>query len=93
MLLVKNSLSDTFDDGLAKNDKGWDDSQSVPVCCFDSKTKQFLRYYGSISEASRDTGVTKTGIIYQCDKRITKRFRKGFVFRYFSDFPENIFVL
>ena len=90
---VSSNTKEAFDDGLAKNDKGWDDSQSVPVCCFDSKTKQFLRCYGSISEASRDTGVTKTGIIYQCDNRLTKRFRKGFIFRYFSDFPENIFVL
>lgn len=90
---TSSNTKEAFDDGLAKNDKGWDDSQSVPVCCFDSKTKQFLRCYGSISEASRDTGVTKTGIIYQCDKRPTKRFRKGFIFRYFSDFHENIFVL
>ena len=90
---TSSNTKEAFDDGLAKNDKGWDDSQSVPVCCFDSKTKQFLCCYGSISEASRDTGVTKTGIIYQCDKRPTKRFRKGFIFRYLSDFPENIFVL
>ena len=90
---TSSNTKEAFDDGLAKNDKGWDDSQSVPVCCFDSKTKQFLRCYGSISEASRDTGVTKTGIIYQCDKRPTKRFRKRFIFRYFSDFHENIFVL
>lgn len=90
---VSSNTKEAFDDGLVKNDKGWDDSQSVPVCCFDSKTKKLLRCYGSVSEASRDTGVTKTGIIYQCDKRLTKRFRKGFIFRYFSDFPENVFVL
>lgn len=90
---VSSNTKEAFDERLAKNDKGWDDSQSIPVCCFDSKTKQFLCCYGSVSETSRDTGVTKTGIIYQCDKRLTKRFRKGFIFRYFSDFPENIFVL
>lgn len=90
---VSSNTKEAFDDGLAKNDKGWNDSQSIPVCCFNGKTKQLLRCYGSVSEASRDTGVTKAGIVYQCDKRLTKRLRKGFIFRYLSDFPENIFVL
>jgi hypothetical protein len=90
---TSSNTKEAYDDGLARNDKGWNDSQSMPVCCFDRKTKEWLCNYGSVSEASRITGVTKTGILYQCNNRPTKRFRSGFIFRYMSDFLNNIFVL
>lgn len=90
---VSSNTKEAFDDGLARNDKGWDDSQSISVCCFDSGTKDFLCCYGSVSEAYRATGVTKTGILHQCNNKPTKGFRKGFIFRYKADFPDNIFVL
>lgn len=90
---MSSNTKEAFDDGLARNDKGWNDSQSIPVCCFDSTTKEFLCYYGSVSEAYKATGVTKTGILHQCNNRPAKGFRKGFIFRYKADFTNNIFVL
>lgn len=90
---VSSNTKEAFNDGLARNDKGWDDSQSIPVCCFDSRTKEFLGCYGSVSESYRVTGVTKTGILHQYNNKPTKGFRKGFIFRYKTDFPNNIFVL
>lgn len=90
---ASSNTREAFADGLIKNDKGHDDSQSIPVCCFDSTTKEFLCCYGSVSEAHRATGITKTGILNQCNNRPAKGFRKGFIFRYMSDYPDNIFVL
>ena len=90
---TSSNTREAFADGLIKNDKGHDDSQSIPVCCFDSTTKEFLCCYGSVSEAHRATGITKTGILNQCNNRPAKGFRKGLVFRYMSDYPDNIFVL
>lgn len=90
---ASSNTREAFADGLIKNDKGNDDSQSIPVCCFDSTTKEFLCCYGSVSEAYRATGMTKTGILNQCNSRPAKGFRKGFIFRYMSDYPDNIFVL
>ena len=78
---ASSNTKEAFDDKLIKNDRGWDDSQSIPVNCFDLDGN-LLDTYGSVSEASRATGVTKTGILYQCNNRPTKRIRKGYIFRY-----------
>ena len=50
-----------FNEGLISNDKGFNDSQSFPVCCFDLNTN-LLGIYGSISQASIKLGTTKTTI-------------------------------
>lgn len=72
-----------FDDGLATNDKGYDDSQSIPVVMFDSRTNKELGRYGSASEATRVTGISKNTILRQC--RYNKPVRKPFYFRFQSD--------
>lgn len=87
-----SNTKEAFDDGLAANAKSWEDSQSKPVCCF-AKDGEFICCYGSVSEASRETGITKTGIIHQCENKPTKRLRKNFIFRYKNDFNDNVFVL
>lgn len=78
---TSSNTQEAFNDGLIKNASGWDDSQSIPVDCFDLDWN-LIATYGSISEASRATGVIKTGIIHQCEHRPSKGFRKGYIFRY-----------
>lgn len=87
-----SNTKEAFDDGLARNDSSWSDSQSIPVCCFD-KIGNFICQYGSISEAYRATGITKSGIVYQCEHKPIKRLKCNFIFRYKSDFINDIFVL
>lgn len=80
---VQENTQKAFDDGLAKNDKGWDDSQSIPVDVYDRKNRLIDRC-GSISEASAKYKVTKQGIIHQC-KNKPKKVRKKYIFRYLND--------
>lgn len=76
-----------FDDGLAKNAKGAEDSQSIPVLMFCTKTNKLINSFGSISEASRETGIDKTTISRQA--RYKRPCRKEFYFR----FPDDADVL
>ena len=76
------------DDGLLVNDKGYDDSQSQPVIMFDTYTNQIIKQYGSVSEASKDTNISKTTIIGQAKNK--RPVRKPFYFRFQSDTEEII---
>lgn len=77
---------------LEWNTKGWDDNQSIPVCSFDLHGN-LLKKYGSVGEASRALGVTKTTILNQCNHKIKTRPRCGYWFRYLSEYNEKDFVL
>ncbi len=74
------------------NDKSWDDSQSIHVCSFDLQGN-LLNKYGSVSEASRELGVTKTTILNQCNHNVKTKPRCGYWFRYLSEYEEKGFVL
>jgi len=89
---VKENTQKAFDDGLEINAKGWHDSQSIPICQFDSDGN-LIQEFGSIGEASKDVGTTKTGILHQCNHLCTKKPRKGFYYRYKSEYDEVGFVL
>ena len=78
----RDNTQKAFDDGLAKNDSGIEDSQSNPCAMFDTKTNRLLHVYGSISEAHRETGIEKTTISRQC--RYHRPVRKPFYFRFCS---------
>lgn len=77
---------------MAYNDKSWEDSQSIHVCQFDLKGN-LLNKYGLISECSRETKITKTGIINQCEHKVKTKPRCGYWFRYLSEYEEKGFVL
>ena len=89
---VSENTKQAFTDGLVKNAKSWDDSQSIPVCVF-NLNQELLYKCGSIGEAATKTNMTKTGIINQC-KHLTKtKPRKGYYFRYLTEYEEKGFVL
>jgi len=79
----KENTQKACDDGLMKNDKGYEDSQSHPVIMFDTYTNKELGRYGSCREAARLTGVPVNTIIRQC--KYKKPVRKPFYFRFQSD--------
>lgn len=89
---VSQNTKSAFDDGLQKNDKSWEDSQSVHVCVFDMN-KKLIEKYGSISEASRQLHITKTAILNQCNHGVKTKPRCGYYFRYLSEYEANGFVL
>ncbi len=90
---VFENTKSAFDDGLIKNDRSWDDNQSIPVAVFDLD-KNHITNFGSISEASRNLDITKTGIITQCNHQLkTNKSRCGYYFRYLSEYLEKGFVL
>lgn len=71
------------DDGLLVNDKGYEDSQSQPVYMFDTYTNKKIGAFGSISEASRCTGIGKNTIARQA--KYGRPVRKEFYFRFQDD--------
>lgn len=71
------------DDGLMVNDKGYDDSQSMPVIMFDTYTNEELGRYGSMREAKRATGIGINTISRQC--KYKRPVRKPFYFRFQGD--------
>ena len=89
---VQENTQQAFDDGLQINDKSWNDSQSIHICSFDLNGN-ILKKYGSVGEASREIGVTKTAILNQCNHNLKTKPRCGYYFRYLSEFESNGFVL
>ena len=80
---VKENTQKAYDDNLAKNDKGYDDSQSKPVIMFDTFTNKKINEYGSICEASKLTGISKNTTSRQA--KYKRPVRKPYYFRYIDD--------
>ena len=89
---ASENTKQAFDDGLQINAKSWEDSQSIHVCSFDLQGN-LLNKYGSIGEAFRDLGITKSTILNQCNHKIKTKPRCGYYFRYLSEYEKNGFVL
>lgn len=89
---IQKNTQDSFNDGLQTNDKGWYDSQSIHVCMFD-KNKNLIKKFGSVGEAYRKTGLTKTTILNQCNHNVKTKPRCGYYFRYLSEYDKYGFVL
>ena len=89
---VSENTKQAYEEGMARNDKSWEDSQSIHVCQFDMEGN-LLNKYGSVSEASRKIGVTKTTILNQCNHKVKTKPRCGYWFRYLSEYEKDGFVL
>lgn len=89
---ISKNTKDAYKRGWAHNDSSWKDSQSIHVCSFDLN-KNLLNKYGSIGEASRELGVTKTTILNQCNHNLKTKPRCGYYFRYLSEYEKEGFVL
>lgn len=89
---ISTNTKNAYKDNLAKNDKSWEDSQSVHVCSFDLNGN-LLQKYGSVGEASRELKITKTTILNQCNHKIKTKPRCGYWFRYMTEYDSKGFVL
>ena len=89
---VSKNTKDAYKDGLAENDKSWNDSQSIHICSFNLQG-ELLKKYGSVGEASRELGITKTIILNQCNHNVKTKPRCGYWFRYLTEYETNGFVL
>lgn len=89
---VSKNTKDAYKDGLAENDKSWNDSQSIHICSFNLQ-RELLKKYGSVGEASRELGITKTTILNQCNHNVKTKPRCGYWFRYLTEYETNGFVL
>lgn len=78
---ISENTRDAFRDGLARNAKGYEDSQSMPVIAYDRNFNEIGRY-GSVSECSQALGVTKTGILYSCKNEVSSKSKSGYYFRF-----------
>ena len=77
---VSENTKHAFDNGLAKNDKGFDDSQSIAVDKYDING-ELIETYGSIGEASVKCKIPKNTLINQCKNNSYPR-KYNFYFRY-----------
>lgn len=75
------NIQKAVDDGLLVNDKGYEDSQSKPVICYDKYFNEICRF-GSISECHRELGVSKSTVARHCNGEIRTKTRCGYYFRY-----------
>lgn len=89
---ISENTKDAFDSLMAQNDKSWNDSQSIHVCCFDLDGN-LLERYGSVGEAAKTLGITKTTILNQCNHKVKTKPRCGYWFRYMSEYDKKGFVL
>lgn len=89
---VSENTKSAYHKGLASNNEGWYDSQSIRVCAFDMEGN-YLATAGSVSEMARTLEVTKTTILNQCNHKMKTKPRCGYYFRYLSEYKEKGFVL
>lgn len=85
---ISENTKQAFDDGLAKNDKSWEDSQSMPVDQYDSATNELIAEFGSVTEAARATNIHVSTIARQCRDKGDK-LRKQTYFTFHGDGPRE----
>ena len=92
---VSDNTRQAYNDGLAENDKGFDNSQSMPIAVF-TLDGALKNVYGSVSIASKQEGVSKTGILFQAKhlvKNPTKYNKSRRYFRFLNEYIEKGFIL
>lgn len=78
---ISYNTKQAYKDGLAKNTKGYEDNQSMPIFYFDLN-KKYLGDFGSVSEASKALGITKTAVLNQCYGKMKTKPRCGYYFKF-----------
>lgn len=82
---ITENTQQAFDDGLIVNDKGYEDSQSHPIDVFDMEDN-LLYKFGSITQANKELGVSKSTIMRQCKGETKGRPRCGYKFRFQEEY-------
>ncbi len=77
---VSQNTKHTYDNGLSKNDKGYNDSQSKPVVMYDLEGN-IIEKFGSMRVASKETNILFSTIHNHCKNKIIPRTHK-YYFKY-----------
>lgn len=72
-----------FDDGMAKNDKGFDDSQSMAINVYSLPDMNFIETLGSVTITHNKYNVSKSTVLRHCRNEV-KSYRGKFTFRFNS---------
>lgn len=88
---VSENTKQAYEDGLAYNAKGEDDSQSIAVDMYSTTTNKLVKSYGSITEASKETGIQKKTIALQI--KTDAPIRKQFYFVPKGAGPRNHYII
>lgn len=80
---AKENTQRAFDDGLAKNASGFDDSQSFPVDVYTVNGK-YMESCGSVHEASEKYKVSMSTVLRHCRNEVSE-YRGSFTFRFIDD--------
>lgn len=84
---ISENTKQAYDDGLAKNDKGFQDSQAYPVVVYDVITKKPIKVFGSCRICAKELGVAVRTITLQCKNHTPTR--KPYYFRFLKDTSLN----
>ncbi len=73
---ISGNTKHAFDMGLAKNDKGEDDSQSMPINIY-NRNGDYLKHFGGIKEASRELSIPASTIarLAKTPERISRKYK------------------
>ena len=80
---VSENTKQAYNDGLAKNDEGFEDSQSHPVVVYDVITNKPIKIFGSCRMCAKELGIAIRTITLQCKNHTPTR--KPYYFRYLDD--------
>ena len=82
---ISENTKKAFDDKLAINAKGYEDSQSHPIIVY-NKDMQEIDRVGSMKQGAKKYGVSCSTIARHCNGEIKGKTRCGYYFRYDKSF-------
>lgn len=77
---IQENTKKAFDDGLAKNAKGYEDSQSNPVVAIDKEGREMR--FGSARQCSEHLGISISTIMRQCKGETKTKPRCNYTFKF-----------
>lgn len=84
---ISENTKQAYIDGLAKNDKSWDDSQSKAICLLDPNNDgTIIKTFGSMREGARNLNITLSSIRYQCEYKPLKTKKSRYLIRFLEEF-------
>lgn len=80
---ISENTKQAYNDGLVKNNKGFEDNQSYPVVVYDIITNKPIKIFGSCRMCAKELGITVRTITLQCRNHTPTR--KPYYFRFLKD--------
>lgn len=88
---ASKNTKDAYNRGLAHTDKGYDDSQSMPVYAFNLNL-EIIGSFGSARECVKHFNIALSQVLRHSWHKYKGKPRKGYYFRFQSEYDEKGFV-